>query len=149
MFSELKNLLQKDFEDIIKSSDSLQLLRFYSILYLNGAQPKTCTQSQREYFTQLQLNGIMKAEQYDEINKRTCKPKWVGLKFIPSQGRHFSNEFITDIQATGLLQKGVLKESDFIVLPDLYLEEKEIEKQIIEEEKIEIPKVKKPKAKKQ
>ncbi len=135
MLSGLQELLKKDFGEIISSPDSLKLLKYYSILYLNGGQPKTCEASQREYYTQLQLTGIMKAEQYEEINKRTCKPKWVGLKFIPSQGRHFSNEFITDIQATQLLEKGVLKESDFEVLPNLYLEEKEIEKQIIEEEK--------------
>jgi len=150
MIDEVKQLLNKEFEEIVSSSDSLKLLRVYSKLYLHGGQPKTCTDSQRSYFIQLQINGIMKAEEFEQLNKRTCKPKWVGLKFIPSQGRHFSNEFITDLQATTLLQKGILKESDFEKLPALYLEEKEIEKQIIEEEQIEPVKAKprKPKTKK-
>ena len=149
MIAELKELLNKDIRDIISSPDSLKLLKFYSILYLSGAQPRTCEKSQREYYSQLQKDGIMKAEQYEEINARTCKPKWNGLKFIPSQGRHFSDKFITDIQATDLLQKGILKESDFIELPKLYVEEKEIEEQILKEQsEIVEPKQRKPRTKK-
>ena len=151
MVSEVRELINKEFEEIINSSDSLKLLKYYSLLYMNGAQPRTCTKSQREYYTKLKIDGIMKAELYEEIKARTCKPKWKGLKFIPSQGRHFSNEFITDKQATSLLEKGVLKESDFIKLPDLYLEEKEIEAKILAEEKAakkEEPKELKPKTKK-
>lgn len=63
----------------------------------------------------------------DEIQKRTCKPNWGkgctdnnGLKFIHAEGRHYSSIYITDEQATSLLKRGLLNESDFDVLPEGY-----------------------------
>ena len=63
----------------------------------------------------------------DELKNRTCKPNWGkgctddnGLKFIHKEGRHYSSLYITDEQALSLLNRGLLNESDFDVLPEGY-----------------------------
>jgi len=69
----------------------------------------------------------------DEAKNRTCKPNWgkgctnnIGLKFIHKEGNFYSSEHITDDQAVSLLNRGLLHESDFDVLPEGY--EKPLEK---------------------
>lgn len=123
---EVNELINSDVEEIIKSSASLDLLKIYSILYLNGAQPRTCASSIRNYYFELKKTGIMKAEKLEAIKNRTCKPKWNGLRLI--NGDHFSNEWITDEEAIKLLQRGYLNESDFDVLPDGFKKEANAQK---------------------
>lgn len=109
-----------DVEAIISSPMSLDLMRCYSLLYLNGSQCRGCASSQRGYYRQLMHNGITKAMDYEKIKTRTCKPAWKGLMFIHKEGRHFNDEFITDEQAIALLNRGHLTEKDFTKLPDGY-----------------------------
>ncbi len=121
------NLLSKNVEDIISSTDSLDLLKCYSILFNDGKQCRSCAMSQREYYKQLSLNGLKKAKEMDEIKARTCQPNWGkgctnnnGLKFIHREGNHYSSLYITDDQAISLLNRGLLNESDFDILPEGY-----------------------------
>lgn len=128
MYVELvKDLLSKDVEAVIASTDSLNLIRCYSILYVEGRQCRGCADSQRGYYRQLFLTGLQKAKEMDKLNERTCKPNWGkgctdnnGLKFIHKEGRHYSSLYITDEQATSLLTRGLINESDFDVLPESY-----------------------------
>ena len=123
----VNNLISKNVEEIIASTDSLELLRCYSILYNEGRQCRSCANSQRDYYKQLSLNGLQKAKEMDEIKIRTCQPNWGkgctnnnGLKFIHKEGNHYSSLYITDDQAISLLNRGLLNESDFDVLPEGY-----------------------------
>lgn len=130
---KVRYLLSRNVEEIISSTDSLDLIRCYSMLYLNGQQCRSCEASQRSYYKELFLTGLNKAKQMDEAKNRTCKPNWgkgctnnIGLKFIHKEGNFYSSEHITDDQAVSLLNRGLLHESDFDVLPEGY--EKPLEK---------------------
>lgn len=118
MISEVKEILSKSVEEVIGSSLSLKLLSCYSELYLNGAQPKTCSDSQRQYYQQLSKNGIKMAEQLESKKDRACKPAWNGIRYIPQMARHYNSELITDDEAKILLKKKILDKSDFEILPE-------------------------------
>lgn len=60
------------------------------------------------------------AKNYEKAKERTCKPAWKGLKYLPQEAKHFNSELLTDEQAVTLLQRGHLKETDFIKLPEGY-----------------------------
>ena len=98
----------------------LQLLSVYSILYLNGKAPGLCSKCHADYYYKLKQNGMKKAQDLDEAKSRTCQPRWKGLKFINKVARHFNNELLTDRQAISLLDSGLLKQDDFVKLPDGY-----------------------------
>ncbi len=119
MVDKVKAILDRDISVVLKSGDlSLSLLKCYSILYLGGGQPRTCEKQQRKYYSQLQKDGIMKAELQKEIDNRTCKPIFKGLKYLPMPYcKHISAATLTDKDAVDLLKKKILKESDFAKLP--------------------------------
>lgn len=124
---KVKYLLSRNVEDIISSTDSLDLIRCYSILYLNGQQCRFCAASQRSYYNEFVRTGLKKAKEMDEAKNRTCVPNWGkgctnnnGLKFIHKEGNFYSSLYITDAQALSLLNRGLLSESDFDVLPEGY-----------------------------
>jgi len=121
VIEKIKEILSKDVEEVIASSLSLDLLKIYSSLYLNGAQPKTCSKIQRVYYNELKLTGLKRAANYT-VMERTCKPKWSGLRFI--WGDHYSDETLTDEQAIKLLKNKGLQERDFEILPKGYKEPK-------------------------
>jgi len=131
---KVKYLLSRNVEDIIASTDSLDLIRCYSMLYLNGQQCRYCAASQKSYYNELVKTGLQKAKEMDEAKNRTCVPNWGkgctnnnGLKCIRQDGNAFySSLYITDAQALSLLNRGLLSESDFDVLPEGY--EKPLEK---------------------
>ena len=63
----------------------------------------------------------MKAQLQEEINNRTCKPAFKGLKYLPKPAcKHVNDEYLTDKEAVKWLKIGLLKESDFEVLPEAY-----------------------------
>ena len=105
------------FEEVNASSLVLDLLECYSKLYANGAQLGGCSLCLRDYYSQLVKNGIEMAEKYEDVQKRTCVPAWVGLKYVPKAARHYSNEWITDKEAIYLLEIEALTEEDFEVMP--------------------------------
>lgn len=125
ILENVQRIVAKSVEEVISSPLSLDLLRCYSILYLNGSEPRTCAKSQRSYYTEICLTGITKAMEYDKKVTRICKPAWDGIKYVivqenPTTRRalHVSSEYITDDQARVFLAKGALTENDFKVLPD-------------------------------
>lgn len=122
LIKEYKEIMACDVEVYIKTSASLRLLKMYSILYLNGSQPRTCEKSIRNYYRELKTTGQMKAVQMEEVQNRTNVPNWEGLRYI--QGDHYSNLYITDRQAINLLTLGLLNETDFKVLPKEYISAK-------------------------
>lgn len=127
-----------DMEAIISSPVSLDLMRCYSLLYLNGLQCRGCSSSLRGYYRQLMHDGITKAMDYEKIKARTCKPAWNGLKFIHAEARHYSNEYLTDDQAIVLLERGHLTEKDFVTLPNGYLQpNKPIEQSEVNSDQVE------------
>jgi hypothetical protein len=121
---DLKELLKKEVEEIISSTDSLALLKYYSDLYLNGSEPRTCEKSLRKYYSQLKKDYQMKKQ----VIERTCVPAFEGRKYIPGVFNknkelvgghlHIMSHLITDEMATDFLKKGILKEKDFKVLPE-------------------------------
>jgi hypothetical protein len=118
IIDDVKEVLNTPFEKVVSTPLSLKLLSCYSKLYLCGGQPRTCTNSQRNYYQQLLKNGIEMAKKFEQAKNRTCKPAWKGLKYIPATARHWNSEFLSDDEASMLLKKGFVKESDFEVLPD-------------------------------
>ena len=141
LINEYNDLMACDVEVFIKTSASLRLLKMYSMLYLNGSQPRTCEKSIRNYYNELKTTGKMKAEQMEEVQNRTNVPNWEGLRYI--HGDHYSNLYITDRQAINLLTLGLLNETDFKVLPKEYISAKTAhETKPIEQPKhvIEVPK---------
>lgn len=79
-----------------------------------------------------------KAKKAEKVISRTCKPKFNGLRYIPSimKGgkliavhKHIDSGNISDQEALDLLDAGILKESDFEVLPEKYASKKQKAKQ--------------------
>lgn len=146
MVNRLEILLSHNFREIVGSPLVLELMDIYSKLFLNGSQVGYCEKCLSTYYNQLIKNGKEMAQLYEQVKKRTCKPAWNGLRYIPRQARHFNSDLMTDEQATELLIDGVFKESDFEVLPEIYIEMKSDKK--TDQQKESIPdKPKKPKQK--
>lgn len=126
---ELKELLKMDIEEIISSVHSLTLLKYYSKLYLNGGQPRTCAASQKKYYLLMKKDYQMKKE----IIERKCVPAFQGRRYIPGvfkDGKliaghlHIMGSTLTDAQAIMFLELGVLTKKDFAKLPDMKEEPK-------------------------
>ncbi len=120
MFVIVQEVLGSDVGEVLSSPLLLKLLSAYSALYLNGGNPSYCGDCHRKYYYQLKKDGLMKAQEYDAAQNRTCEPAWRGLMFIHKLARHYNSELLTDEQAIKLLQAGHLKESDFKKLPEGY-----------------------------
>ena len=120
---ELKELLKMDIEEIISSVHSLTLLKYYSKIYVNGGEPRTCERSLRKYYKELKKNYKMDKM---KIN-RVCVPIFEGIRYIPGvhdkDGKliaghlHINGSLLTDEQATEFLKLGILSEADFKKLP--------------------------------
>lgn len=111
----IEKILATSVEEVIASSLSLDLLKVYSVLYLDGAAPKACAAAQRKYYNILKLKGVEMAK---EIENRTCAPAWKGLRFTQKTQSHFLDTKITDKQAMYLIRIGALSEKDFTKLPE-------------------------------
>jgi hypothetical protein len=120
MVEEVGEIISKSFEEVSASSLILKLLDCYSKLYLNGSAPGLCNLCHREYYTQITKNGMELAKKYEEAKARTCKPNWNGLKYINATARHWNSDLLTDKEAIYLLEKGILKTTDFDTLPSEY-----------------------------
>ena len=147
MVTAVKLILNSDISVVLKSAElSLSLLKCYSILYLNNGQPRVCERSQRAYYSQLQKSGIMKASKQEEINNRTLKPSFKGLKYIPQPFcKHINSDYLTDADAIELLNAKALRESDFQVLPEGYNVTPKVEEVKAEDAPKEMPAPKKRK----
>jgi len=120
MIESVNKIVNLEFKSIIKDGrNTMLLLGLYSKLYLNGQAPKTCEAQMLKYYNQLKTDGIMKAELQQEIKERTLTPNWVGHKHLKG-GHIVSSITITDKQAVLLLDKKILKDSDFKTLPESY-----------------------------
>ena len=119
--SDIEEVLQKEVKEVISSSLSLKLLKIYSILYLGGAQPRWCERSQTNYYNQIALNGYQKLNEMKEILERTCELKKDIMIYVSSLAMHITSANITDGIACEGLTKGFLKESQFIKLPDCWV----------------------------
>lgn len=115
-----------DVESIISSPASLELIRCYSKLYSNGNPCPSCAAAQRGYYEALKQDGIEKANLYNKVMTRTCKPKFKGIVQISKYGM-VNAETMTDEVALYLLNNKLLTESYFEKLPEGYKVEKEIE----------------------
>lgn len=132
MVDDVRILINTRLEDIENSSLVILLLRTYSKLYndpdavhILGSSCKNCKQKLVKIYNQLKFNGMELAENFDK--PRTCKPSWVGLRYISGAAKHFDADTLTDRDALFLLEKGALSESDFDILPVEKVEEKSIE----------------------
>lgn len=125
MIELVKEVLSKDVEEVIKSPLSLSLLKCYSTLYIGGAIPRGCSVSQRNYYNQLSIDGIKKAEMMKEVLDATCIFKENIMPFISALQIHITRANCTDALAIEGLKKGWLKESQFDKLPDAYVKAKE------------------------
>ena len=114
---DVQEIISNNIDDIISSKLCIKLFRCYSILYLNGGQPRTCSNSQRLYYKQLCDNGIELAKKYMKAKDRKCKPNWKGNKYIPQNARFYNSDLLSDDDASYLLSKGFLTEKNFIILP--------------------------------
>ena len=135
MVQEIEEILSKPVKEVISSPLSLTLLKIYSTLYLGGGQPRWCERSQTSYYNQLAIDGIKKAKQMENsgVLERTCELKPDMLIYVASMAMHITKSNITDWIACEGLTKGFLKESQFIKLPDCWLNKEEAKEPIKEE----------------
>lgn len=104
------------------------LLILASALLLGGGQPAMCNSCLRDYYYQI-INNYEKLNQnYQTMKNRTCKPKWVGIKYV--KGALYDSATITDEQALSALANGYLTEADFETLPE---QPKEQEIELVDE----------------
>jgi hypothetical protein len=125
MVNTINEILSKSVEEVIKSPLSLSLLKCYSTLYLGGNIPRGCAVSQRNYYNQLSIDGLKKAEQMEEVLNATCIFKADIMPFISALQIHITRANCTDALAIEGLKKGWLKECQFDKLPDAYTKAKE------------------------
>jgi hypothetical protein len=135
MINEYKKLMGMEVGEIISSAYTLNLLKLYSFLYLNGGAPRTCEKSIRKYYYQLKKDFEMNKN----IIERTCVPAFEGRRYIPGvfdkEGKliaghlHIMGATLTDEEAKKLLDIGALKKSDFIRLPGEKTSAKEYNKE--------------------
>jgi hypothetical protein len=126
MVGKLDKIMTMNVEEVIASPLSLDLLKLYSIIFLAGAQPRTCAASQREYYKKLKENYQMAKQKLT----KTHMLNWAGRRYIPGvfdkAGKlvaghlHIHSEYLTDEKAVEYLKIGALKEKDFAVLPESY-----------------------------
>ena len=132
MVQEIEEILSKPVKEVISSPLSLTLLKIYSTLYLGGGQPRWCERSQTSYYNQLAIDGLKKAKQMENsgVLTRTCELKPDMLIYVSSLAMHITKANITDWIACEGLTKGFLKESQFIKLPDCWLNKDEVKEPI-------------------
>ncbi len=133
MQKDIEEILSKDVKEVINSPLSIKLLKVYSTLYLGGAQPRWCAKSQTTYYNQIAINGLQKLKAMKDIIERTCELKNDMLIYASSLAMHITNANITDWIACEGLTKGFLKESQFIKLPDCWLNKEEVKEPIKDE----------------
>ena len=137
--SDIDEVLQKEVKEVISSPLSLKLLNIYSILYLGGSQPRWCERSQTSYYNQIASTGYQKLNEMKEILNRTCELKPDMLIYVSSLAMHITSANITDWIACEGLTKGFLKESQFIKLPDCWINKVEEVGNKVEETILEQP----------
>ena len=121
MRNDLNKIVNSKFSDIEKSGElTLLLLSLYSQLFLNGAQPSTCGKCMRDYHIKIINKGLQIIE-FMENKTNILKD---GLHYVRVESKHFSNDNLSDEKAIYLLEKGLIKESNFLTLPKGYKEEK-------------------------
>lgn len=121
MIEKVKEIIDKELKDVLlDGSLSMQLLRCYSVLYLNGAAPRGCSQSQKKYYYQIKKSGMEKAAEYNKKKESINVPNWNGIKYSRILNGHISSENLTDERALELLKNGALKNKDFKKLPAGY-----------------------------
>jgi len=123
MIDNVNLIISKDVKEVLNDASLTQMLKScYSSLYNKTA--KGCQDSLRNYYRQLQIDGIMKAQMLEDAKNRTCKPNWKGLIYVTSIYTHINPDLLSDEMAEFYLINGVLKESQFDILPKGYIEKK-------------------------
>ena len=115
-------IINSNFTEILSTEKSILLIALYSKMYLNGAECRTCKNSQLKYYERLKRDGMKTAEKMEKVRTRTCTPKWDGDCFISKAGRHFPAHLLTDEDAIYLLSNKYISEEKFLVLPRGYNE---------------------------
>ena len=137
MYEDVEILINSEIGTILKSSDlTLKLLKTYSKLYLCGAAPGYCEKSIRQYYNQIKIDGMEKINENIKIKQRTCIPSWKGIRYYTALCTHINSDSLHDEDAIKYLLSGILKESDFVKLPEGYTEPKKaVKPENIEEKK--------------
>ena len=147
MLDKVREIIATDFDVIKSTSKSVLLLKVYSQLYLKGAQPKSCEKAMFNYYCQIKKNGLKMAKKMEEKRTNKLRSNIKGLMYVGKPYcKHFNLEFLSDKEAIDLLKLGVVKERDFIDLPENFKKEpvkkratkKKVTKKVTEE-KIDIP----------
>lgn len=118
--ADIELIISKDVEEVVNSPLILTLLRVYSLLYLNGQQPRACGQCQRGYYSEIKSNGLLKFSQMESNLNRTCELVTNDILYITPMHMHISNVNITDEMALTCLENGWLKPACFKKLPENY-----------------------------
>ena len=136
MVQEIELILSKDAREVIKSPLLLPiLLKVYSTLYLGGGQCRWCEKSHISYYNEIAADGLKKLYKMEKsgVLTRTCELKKDICTFSSALQIHITHSNITDWLACEGLTKGFLKESQFIKLPDCWLNKDEVKEPIKEE----------------
>jgi hypothetical protein len=116
MEATINKIINSQFDTINESIElSLLLRNTYSYLFLNGQPPSKCGCTLKSMYVKIVNEGLKTLE---KMAKKTCKFK--GLKHIQSLGIHVSDAGITDEKAIEYLNKKILQERDFEILPKGY-----------------------------
>lgn len=118
-----KYIINSTFKDILSTEKSVLLIGLYSKMYLNGAECRTCKNSQLKYYERLKRDGMKTAEKMEKVKTRTCVPAWDGMCFIAKAGNHYPAHLHTDEDAIYLLSNKYISESKYHVLPRGYGEQ--------------------------
>lgn len=126
MREQLEILSKMDARAVMESPEHyLKMLKLYSILFLNGKQPSSCGQCAYKYFEELKTTGLERINFYE---MKTCKlnPNKIYHVRVGNAIITYSDANMDDQTALELIQKGAIKESEFIKLPVINVEPKEI-----------------------
>ena len=118
--ADIELIISKDVEEVVNTPLILTLLRVYSLLYLNGQQPRACGQCQRGYYSEIKTNGLKKYETMESNINRTCELVTNDIIYVSAMHQHISNVNITDEMAGRCLDNGWLKAKDFKKMPENY-----------------------------
>jgi hypothetical protein len=118
--NEIEKIKSWSFEDIKKDAQmTMLLLKTYSKLYLNNRPPRSCESCMHNYYLEICRLTNEKLNTMVEKLKKTNVGKFKKFYSTIAQA-HVNSDYLSDKDAINYLKHGILKETDFVKLPEGY-----------------------------